>query len=164
MGKKLKNGTSLHTLSATNTAILEGVEDLRNWDDEELHRGQRKDKNGHFRGRPPKVVPQEIHEERVRRTMGKAGRLLRESTLDAVVMLREVVNDEDAPMSYRLQAAEMVLSRTIPKSMNLALGVDAEPKFLGIIRAGIVSALPSGEDSDIIDAEVVDFDDIVLEE
>lgn len=164
MGKKLKNGTSLHTLSATNTAILEGVEDLRDWDDEELHRGQRRDKNGHFRGRPPKVVPQEIHEERVRRIMGRAGRLLRESTLDAVVMLRRVVNDEDAPVGYRLQASEMILSRTIPKSLNLAVGVSDEPKFMGIIRAGIVSALPPGDGSDIIDAEVIDDDDIVFEE
>ena len=84
MGKQLKDGRALMTVSAKTAAILNGDEDLSAWDDEELLRGQRKDRGGYFRGRPPKVVPQEVHAERVRRTMSKAFDLLKESSYDAV--------------------------------------------------------------------------------
>jgi hypothetical protein len=67
-------------VSRHTAAILDGEEDLSAWDDEELLRGQRRAKNGRFVGRPPLVVPQAVHAERVRRTMSKATELLRDST------------------------------------------------------------------------------------
>jgi hypothetical protein len=68
LGKRLKNGRALMTVSRHTADILEGIEDLTAWDNEELLRGQRRDRRGNFTGVPPKVVPQAVHAERVRRT------------------------------------------------------------------------------------------------
>jgi hypothetical protein len=167
MVRARKDGRGRIDVSAKTVAILNGEEDLSVWSDEELIRGQRKAKNGKWVGPPPIVVPQAVHAERARRLMSKAHDLLRESTVDAVTLLRDVITDEDAPLALRVQAADLVLARTLPKNVAVHVGVGAEPKFLSMIRAGIVAggqAIGTGEDSDIIDAEVIDDDDIVFDE
>jgi len=151
MGKQLKDGRALMTVSAKTAAILNGEEDLSAWDDEELLRGQRKDRTGVFRGRPPKVVPQEVHAERVRRTMSKAYNLLKESSFDAVRLLRKVVNDDEAPIAVRIQAAQLILDRVLPKSQSVQLSLD--PPWLNAIRNGL-TIVPTSDD-DVIDAEVL---------
>jgi len=157
MGKQLKDGRALMTVSAKTAAILNGDEDLSAWDDEELLRGQRKDRSGSFRGRPPKVVPQEVHAERVRRTMSKAFDLLKESTYDAVRLLQSVVNDESASTAHRLQAAQLILDRVLPKSQSvqLSLGASADPPWLNAIRNGLTLIPGRDEDDGVIEAEVV---------
>lgn len=60
------------SLGRTNAAILHGDEDLTLWSEEELIRGPRRDKNGSWSGRPPKVVPKAVHDELVRRPTAKA--------------------------------------------------------------------------------------------
>lgn len=169
MVRAKKDGRGIIGISAKTVAILNGEEDLSVWSDEELIRGQRKGKNGKWVGPPPIVVPQAVHAERARRLMSKAHDLLRESTVDAVTLLRDVITDEDAPLALRVQAADLVLARTLPKNVAVHVGIGApEPKFLSVIRAGIVSggqALGVGsDDSDIIDAEIIDDDDIVFDE
>lgn len=159
--KRMKDGRALVAVSSKTADILDGIEDLSAWSDEELLRGQRKDKNGRFTGVPPKVVPQAIHKERVKRTMSKAHDLLRESTIDAVKMLRTIVNDTDAPETARIQAAQLIMDRTLPKTdnVNLNLGVREDPPWLRALTGGIVAS----NDDDIVDAEVIeDSDDEVI--
>lgn len=170
MVKELGDGRGRLRVSPSTVAILNGDEDLSLWSDEELIRGQRKDKNGRWLGRPPLVVPQAVHAERARRLMGKAHELLRESTVDAVTLLRDVINNVDAPLALRVQAADLVLSRTLPKNVAVHVGLSAgesEPLFLRILRNSVVSLVPgelgSGDDSDIIDAEIVGDDEITWE-
>lgn len=160
--KRMKDGRALVAVSAKTADILDGVEDLTAWSDEELLRGQRLDKNGRFTGVPPKVVPQAVHAERIRRTMSKAHEVLRESTIDAVVMLRDVVNDAEAPHSARIQAAQLIMDRTLPKTdnVNLNLGVKEDAPWLKALKGGIVAT--GVEDDDIEDAEVIwDSDDVI---
>lgn len=56
-----------------------------------------------------------------------------------------------------------MLARTLPKNVAGHIGVEAEPKFFSVIRGGIVSALPATDDSDIIDAELIEAENIELE-
>lgn len=169
MVTRFADGRANLRLSRTNAAILAGEEDLTDWDDEEIERGQRRNKAGTWPNRRPLVVAQEVHDERIRRTMKSAHNLLRESTYVAVVLLRAVVEDEDASYNYRLQAAGMILERTLPKNQNynLTIGIDAEPLFMKILRNSVVGIVPgelgTGDDSDILDAEIVGESEIVWE-
>lgn len=73
--------TSHIRVGESTVAILNGEEDVSLWSDEELTRGQRKDKNGTWVGRPPTVVPKALHDELVRRKMSKAFELLRDNVV-----------------------------------------------------------------------------------
>src|SRR4051794_8597810 len=99
----------LISVGKTSAAILNGDEDLSLWDDEELRRGYRRDKNGIWSGRKPKVVPRAIHDELVRRTLDEAGEVLRDSLVDAVQLYRQILNDVEAPLNLRLQAADKIV-------------------------------------------------------
>jgi hypothetical protein len=141
--------------------LLAGEEDLSSWDDEEIQRGQRRSKNGSFVGRPPKVIPQAVHEEWVRRTMRKAYTLLKESTYDAAKLLRQIVNDEEAPYGFRLRAAELIFERVLGKATEkVELSISDEPPWVRALQGAITGGIDrSGlHDEDIIDAEVVEFE------
>lgn len=116
------------TLGKTSTAILAGDEDLSLWDDEELRRGYRRDKNGIWSGRKPKVVPRAIHDELVRRTLDEAGKVLQDSLVDAVQLYRQVVRDPEAPLNLRLQAADKIVERVMGKApVTIKAHVTADP-------------------------------------
>ena len=111
--------------------------------------------------------------------MSKAHELLRESTVDAVTLLRDVINDADAPMNLRVQAADLVLSRTLPKNVAVHVGIDSldpEPLFKRLLQNTISGIVPGREldryeggtididgegDDDIIDAEIIEDDDVI---
>ena len=57
LGQRVVTMRARVRMSDTNTAILRGELDLTAWSEEELIRGQRRARNGHFQGRPPRVVP-----------------------------------------------------------------------------------------------------------
>lgn len=139
----------------TNLAILNGDEDLSLWDDEELIRGQRRDRNGRWSGRPPKVVPTAVHAELVRRRLSKAGELLRESLVDAVLLLREVVTDDDADYGDRIKAASLIIDRVMGRAPeNMTIKVEHEPPWAVAIRAALVDGPPTlVERAHVIDAE-----------
>lgn len=121
-----------------NAAILAGDEDLTQWTDEELTRGQRRDRNGNWGGRPPVMVPSVVHQELTSRRMAEARELLKENTLAAVNVLIEVATDKDAPASDRVKAAGMILDRTLGRA-PINLVVDAEPPWAKAIRHSTLS-------------------------
>lgn len=137
----------------TNQAILSGEEDLSVWSEEELIRGQRRDKHGRWSGRPPKVIPKAIHDELVKRKMSQAYGLLRESIYDAVAVLVDVAQDEEADATVRLKAAEMILDRTMGKPTE-TMQLEVKNRFQEVFEEVVVY-----DDSDVIDAELVDDDD-----
>lgn len=126
-------------LGKTNTRIMSGQEDLSLWSDEELKRGQRKDRNGGWRGVPPKVVPKALHDELVRRTMQKAHELLRDNLETAVSVLTELVDDPTVEAKDRLRAVGMIMDRVMGKEpIKMEHGGEMPPWQLAI-QAGIVT-------------------------
>lgn len=100
----------------TNRAILNGTDDLSLWSEEELIRGQRRDKNGRWAGRPPKVVPRQVHDELVRRRMSEAYDLLRDNVVAATKVLVQIATDKKADATVRLKAATTILDRVLGKA------------------------------------------------
>lgn len=141
-------------LGQVSSAILRGDEDLSLWSEEELLRGTRKDKNGRWAGRPPKVVPKAVHDELVRRKMSKAHDLLRDNLVAAVEVLVGIAKDKRAQNSDRLKAASLIMDRVLGKVPDhVVLTEDQEPAWAKAIRAGMVQA---------IIAQAPDDDDIAL--
>jgi hypothetical protein len=139
VAKVRQNGTMALTLGKGTADVLIDPAELAEWDDEEIMRGQRRDRTGRFRGRPPLVVPQAVHQERIRRLMSEAGRVLQESTLDAVKLWAEVVRDEDAPDSDRLKASQLITERTLGKvteKVHVAFGGEPYLRHVGVRERG----------------------------
>lgn len=151
LGEDVSDERAYIRLGKTNTQILVGNEDLREWDEEELLRGQRKAVDGTFVGRPPKVVPKAIHDELVRRTMTQAAEELRSNLVKAVESLTGIAADAEANDSDRLKAIDMIMTRVMGKPPE-RVEVTADMPWLAAITGGIVSV---DEDviEDIVDAQ-----------
>lgn len=105
-------------LGKTNTAILMGRIDLADWDEEELKRGQRRDRNGNFVGRPPEVVPKRIHDELVRRTLSKAQAKLVDNLDEGIDILINLAKGADVDDKVRLQAVKEIMDRVMGKAAD----------------------------------------------
>jgi hypothetical protein len=149
------------------TKVLIGMDDLSEWDEEELTRGRRRDKNGHFNGRDPVVIPKAVHDEVVKRTLKNAQSILRENLTAAVQMLTLLSTDPQVEPKDRLKAIEMIMTRVMGKE-PVTVRVEGEAKWQVALQGAIMSmktfedvAIGDGErdedndDDDIIDAEVV---------
>lgn len=153
-GETNGNERALMRIGKTNTKIITGQEDLSLWSDEELRRGQRKDKHGQWKGRPPKIVPKAIHDELVRRTMEKAVGLMNDNLTEAVQCLIDIVKGSDVEDKDRIKAASMIIDRVMgrtPEKVELSATVKPWQQAVqgGIVRAPL----------DVIDVEEVDEDD-----
>jgi len=147
---------ALIRVGARNTAILIGEDDLSDWDEEELRRGQRRDKNGRFQGQPPKVVPKAIHDELVRRTLAKAEELMRENLYTAIEALVEIITGQDTEDRDKLKAIDMIMNRVMGKTPDRIQFSGAMKPWEIALRKGIVST-----DDDVLD---IDDADVVEEE
>lgn len=90
-----------------------GVEDL---DTEELARGQLKNKNGTFAGRPPKFLPRQIVDAMRKEHYARINAILEESLSDMVKNMRDIANDPEQDGSTRLKAAIYVFERFMGKT------------------------------------------------
>ena len=116
MPTRMQDGGALVRVGATTAAIA--------------FDGRRKNKNGIFTGRRPKWLPAEMVRELTKRRLGRAHALLSHSTIDAVKLLRVVVNDDQADTQHRLKAAETILNRVMGmprESVQLDVMADIPP-------------------------------------
>lgn len=164
-----KDGRGRIDVSPTTVAIVNGTDDLSEWSDEEIVRGQRRKADGNWPATRPKVIAAALHDERVKRSMTKAYRLMREAAPEAIEELRKILKDPHSTRADRAGAAKIILSHVMPKAVQMDLGVtvDATPAFLKVVEASLMSVYiePEGaDDSDILDAEIVVDDDPVIDD
>ena len=141
---------ALTRLSVGATRIMLDLEDLTEWDDEEIAHGQRRDRRGKFPGPPPKILPRALHDEMVRRTLSKAQELMRENLVKAVEALTQIATDDLADEKDRLKAIELIMNRVMGKEPQ-KVEVTAQAKWELALASAIVplpEALetPAGED------------------
>jgi hypothetical protein len=145
-------------VSRTTTRILTGQEDLSLWDDEELRRGQKRDKNGNWQGVQSKIIPKAIHDELVRRTLSQAEQLLRDNLAEAIEMLVDVMRGKDTEDKDKLKAIEMIMNRVMGKEpLKVDLTVGTKKPWEEAMDAVIV---PTDDDVvDVIDTTAVEIDE-----
>lgn len=168
---RLANGRALIQVNSKTADILDGTTDPSTWDDEELLRGQRRCQVGKFKGKfvgsKPHVVPMEIHHELNKRRMSRAGEVLRESLVGAVELWRSVLEDDSAPLGFRMRASELIVERVMGKAketVDLSVSVEQEPPWAAAIRdmyqaqGPLAVGPPTRLDEEILDAEIVEDD------
>lgn len=142
-------------LGVRTSALINGeVNDLHEWDLEELKRGRRRDKNGGFRGRDPLVIPRIVNDEYRRRLYDAVHTEIRDGLLPAAKQLRAISEGTADAKPDQLRAIHMVLGRGLGKVADaVAPAAPAEQQepapWEHAITAGIV-ALP--DTSGVIDA------------
>ncbi len=142
--------------------IWEGEEDYSDWTDDDLCRGYRSPRSTKL----PARIPRAIHDELVRRKLSKAYDLLRDSLVDAVRVLIEIVQSPAASEADRIRAATLIMDRVMGKAPEqINVSVEQEPPWAVAIRDMYASqgSLKVGPGDDVIDAEVVEDEDIIFE-
>jgi len=134
-------------LGQTNSAILAGNVDLTKWSDEELARGQRRDKNGRFQGRPPKVVPMVVYKELARRQTEAVHKHLRDNILEAAHVLTEMIRNPAVDDGTKVKAITMVFDRVLGKAPEKVEIAMTDP------IAEDLAAIVTYDDSEFIDVE-----------
>jgi hypothetical protein len=170
--KRLADGGAIVHIPPSTAAIMYDGASLEDWDDEELLRGRRRSKNGKFSGRAPRIVPAALHHELTRRRFQRSYALMADSLVDAAMMLRAVVNDEEASYAYRIRAAEVMFERVVGRPReHISLDVAADgtaPAWQVALAQGIVGSLDQlkevekraesdePDDDDVVDGELVE--------
>jgi hypothetical protein len=151
-GEDVSDQRALIRMGPANTAILIGADDLSGWDDEELRRGQRRDKNGRFQGKEPKIVPKACYDELVKRTLSEAQQLFTDNIVIAVRALVDIVTNPMAEDKDKLRAIGMITDRAMGKAPE-KIEVTGTAKWELALRAGIVSV------DNMADASIGEDDD-----
>jgi hypothetical protein len=150
--KVLADGRGRAKVSKTTVAIVNGDLDISVWSDEELLRGQRKNKNGKWTGRAPVLLPAHLVHELTKRRFQRAHVLLADSLVDCVQMLRAVVNDRRASKSDRIKAAELIMDRVLGKPKE-SVELDINPGWQSIVAQAIVPVAEEAIEGELVDDE-----------
>jgi hypothetical protein len=133
-------------LSTRNSDIIEGRDNFDDWDDEELLRGRRRDRNGGWGGRPPSVVPARVHHEVVKRNITAAQALFTVSIERAVEICRELMDGADVKDETRLKAAQLVIERVMGKQPDVVAVTVTDKPYQALMGKAFT-------DRDVMDAD-----------
>lgn len=140
-------------------ALIDGRLSVDDLDDDEIIRGQLRDKNGRFSGRPPLVIPRALHQKAVEELKRRADNALLEHLGDAQMAIVDVMNNKRAPAMARVEAAKYMWERIQGKIPD-KVQVDSTVRvFEELVDAGAIVV-----DIDVEDAEIVEETDGPQEE
>lgn len=94
-------------------AVATHVLDLDEWDNEELARGYRRNRNGRW-GAPPKMIPREIQQEAFRRLVKRGEQRFREEYMKIIEGLVSLAHEATSE-KVRLDAQKELLDRLVGK-------------------------------------------------
>ena len=114
------------------------IDDIRNheytWEElvetlspEELARGQLKDKNGGFVGRPPSFVPRAFHDACIRELLLRGKELYKENYVAAIKAMTDIATNPGVKESDRIKAATFVIERLEGKVPDQLVVTAADP-------------------------------------
>lgn len=119
--------------------FLRGEISIDDLDDEELARGQFRDRDGRFRGHPSSIIPRQFHTEMVRRLLERGTEKFREDFFAMIDVVIAIAKDEDVDAGVRLKAADMAITRLAGKPVDrVEMSVAIKPweqTLVGIIRS-----------------------------
>lgn len=138
-----------------NDLIVGGAIDLDDWDDTELIRGYRRNRDGKF-GAPPKYIPREVQNETFRRLLRRGESKMREAYLQTVEGLVALARGAESE-KVRLDAQKELMDRLVGKVPDkLKITAQEEPwqEFLADAVAPMgdtIGSLTEPEESAIAD-------------
>lgn len=105
--------------------IAEGVLELDGWDNEELIRGYRRNRDGKF-GKAPKYIPREVQQQAFRILVNRGERRMKEAYLTAIEELVKLAHGAQSE-KVRLDAQRELLNRVVGKVPDKVLVAHDEP-------------------------------------
>lgn len=143
-------GRVYRQLPARTAALLDGRDNVEDWDDDELRHGYRKSKDGTFSGRPPALVPLKAYKELLRRRLRETEQIMVDSLPAAARTLQAIMESPFAEDRDRIKAAQLLIERVMGKAIErVELGLNADPPWMEALKGGIV---------DVDEPEVIDVD------
>ena len=133
--------------------LMAGLISVEDMDDEELARGQFKDKNGKFTGRPAVVIPREIHIKMKQELLRRGNDMFQTSFLEAIKTYTEVARDESNDPAVRLKAAQYVIERIAGKTPD-KIEVSGDAPWQ-IILNKIILETEDGQRHDVVSGEAM---------
>lgn len=128
MARKLDRDGGMEVRVRGRTAqLLAGELDVADLDEEELARGYCKDKNGKFSGRPPMVVPRELHDRCRKELLKRGDDLFASSYVEAIQTMANIALDPRAEHKDRIRAAQYVIERVAGKVPDKVVLSAADP-------------------------------------
>lgn len=124
VGKSKSTGESveIRIQSPRLAKLISGEMSVEDLDDDELARGYPKDKGGKFRGRPPSMIPKELHDRMVRELLRRGQAMFQQEFQDAIETLANIATSPTAKESDRIKAATYIIERVagkIPEKLEL---------------------------------------------
>lgn len=135
--------------------LIDNPDQVKDWDEEELRRGYRRNKAGKFSGRPPRVVPTVCYQELTKRKIAEAQTLIRDNLVDAVKVLKDIMLSDFADEGARIKAADMFITRVlgkVPDKIDASVTME-EPKWLAAMREATVVEEGEGK---VLDAQATE--------
>jgi hypothetical protein len=142
-----------NTLPPRYEAFLDGTLTVEDLDDEELLKGQLRDKDGQFRGRPPLMIPRAFHVKLTQELLHRAEGKIREHFNEAMQVFIDVMNNPRVRPQDRLYAAQYVWERMAGKIPEKQVVEASVRKWEDVAEAVVVELI---EDGEIEDAVIVD--------
>lgn len=136
--------------------LIDGTLDISTLDDEELARCQLKDKDGHFRGKPPTYLPRSLVLKMQREYFKRGDDLFAKSYVTAVESLVRTMTDPMVDDAVRLKAAIYVVERVRGKTPESVIITAEDAPWQRLLSKIIVGPDAIG---DVVDAEIVEDDD-----
>jgi hypothetical protein len=140
--------------------LIDGELDFADLDEEELFRGRLRGADGHFRGRPPLVIPHGMHQAYVDHvTMRLEQNLISElpDIMDTLISMATGGGEDDTGVAMDVRArvgmylTDRILGRPTERK---EVAVNVQAKWEQVLSGG--SILVDIPDPDIIDAELVE--------
>ena len=134
----------MQKLSAEEQQALWG-RDISDWDLEELARGRPKAKDGTFKGRPPKFLDRQLHEEIMKRFETIVKQEMNTHTVSALEVIGRILDNDETdekgrpvvPAGTKLDAAKFLVEHAIGKPKQRT-ETDISLKLQGILGAVMV--------------------------
>lgn len=140
--------------------LLDGTLPVSELDDEEIFRGQLRDKNGKFQGGQPQMVPRELHTALARELKARMQKKFEAAAEEAVMTVIEIMqNGEGEQFSQfqkggvkRLQAAQYIIERVMGPLPKVDSVAPAETPWQAQVQSGelIMDIEPDEEDVHLI--------------
>lgn len=132
-------------------AFIQGELSIEDLDMEELLKGQIRDRNGGFTGRPPLQIPRAFHTKVVQELLQRADQTWRSNLDAAMKVFVEIMENPRVRAQDRLYAAQYIIERTAGKIPDKQVIEASVRKWEDVADAVIVEVL--GDEYE--DAEIV---------
>lgn len=95
--------------------LMEDPSQLLDWDDEELRRGCRRNKNGGFPAAKSEIIPRKVYDELVKRTIDHCFEKMRYNMPEMIDIMMVMLRDPGVMPRDKLKAIEMMMNRVFGK-------------------------------------------------